>query len=86
MSAPGASRRLTSGELDLIRKVLTASGDENEADTWSALGRRTLTDDEREHVRALLLIEALSYGFEADGSMTREGRAVDDIIGKLMFY
>lgn len=86
MSVSGASRRLTSEELDVIRKVLSASGDETEIGIWSALGRRTLTDDEREHVRALLLTEALSYGFEKDGSMTREGRAVDDIIGKLMFY
>jgi hypothetical protein len=28
----------------------------------------------------------LKHGFETDGSLSPEGRAVDDIIGKLMFY
>jgi hypothetical protein len=28
----------------------------------------------------------LKYGLDADGSLAPEGRAIDDIIGKLMFY
>jgi hypothetical protein len=28
----------------------------------------------------------LKHGLEPDGSLQPEGRAIDDIIGKLMFY
>jgi hypothetical protein len=83
MMAEGKSR-LTKDELAFIRSVLAASGDE-----WGiaeALGRRRLTDEEREHVRGILVPEMLKHGLESDGSLPPEGRAIDDIIGKLMFY
>ena len=68
----------------ITQMVLDASGDE--LGISKALGRRTLTDDEREHIRRLLVQEMLKYGLEADGSPLRESRAIDDIIGKLTFY
>ena len=43
-------------------------------------------DEEREHLRGLLVPEMLKHDLEADGSLPPEGRAIDDIIGKLMFY
>jgi hypothetical protein len=79
-----ASRRLTKDELATIRKVLAASGDEY--GIAEALNRRGLTDEEREHLRGLLVPEMLKHGLEPDGSLQPEGRAIDDIIGKLMFY
>ena len=84
MTEAEASRRLTKDELAIIRRVLAASGDE-----WriaETLKRRRLTDEEREHLRGLLVPEMLKHGLEADGSLPPEGRAIDDIIGKLMFY
>jgi hypothetical protein len=51
-----------------------------------ALGRRRLTGEERKHVRDLLVPEMLKHGLDADGSLPLEGRAIDEIIGKLMFY
>jgi hypothetical protein len=84
MTEAGTNRRLTKDELAVIRGVLSASGDEHGIS--EALGRRRLTDEEREHVRGLLVPEMLKHGFETDGSLSPEGRAVDDIIGKLMFY
>ena len=51
-----------------------------------ALKRRRLTDEEREYLRGLLVPEMLKHGLEADGSLPPEGRAIDDIIGTLMFY
>jgi len=84
MTEAEASRRLTKDELAIIRRVLAASGDE-----WrlaEALKRRRLTDEEREHLRGLLVPEMLKHGLEADGSLPPEGRAIDDIIGKLTFY
>jgi hypothetical protein len=83
MMAAGKSR-LTKDELDFIQSVLAASGDE-----WGigkVLGHRRLTDEEREHVRDLLVPEMLKHGLESDGSLPPEGRAIDDLIGKLMFY
>jgi hypothetical protein len=84
MTEAEASRRLTKDELAIIRRALAASGDE-----WriaETLKRRRLTDEEREHLRDLLVPEMLKHGLEADGSLPPEGRAIDDIIGKLMFY
>jgi hypothetical protein len=66
------------------RGFFAASGDE-----WriaEALKCRRLTDEEREHLRGLLVPEILKHDLEADGSLPPEGRAIDDIIGKLMFY
>jgi hypothetical protein len=77
-------RALTKDELAVVRTVLAAAGDEWEI--AEVLGRRRLTDEEREHVRDLLVPEMLKYGLDADGSLAPEGRAIDDIIGKLMFY
>jgi hypothetical protein len=79
-----ASRRLTKDELATIRRVLAASGDEY--GIAEALNRRRLTDEERELLRGLLVPEMLKHGLEPDGSLQPEGRAIDDIIGKLMFY
>jgi hypothetical protein len=50
------------------------------------LGRRQFTDDERERIRRLLARKMLEAGLLPDGSPRREGRAIDDIIGKLTFY
>jgi hypothetical protein len=82
MKEPG--RALTKDELAVIGTVLAISGDEWEI--AEALGRRRLTDEERKHVRDLLVPEMLKHGLDADGSLPPEGRAIDDIIGKLMFY
>ena len=82
--AGAGNRRLTKEELAVIRRVLSASGDE-----WGiaeALGRRRLTDEEREQVRHLLVPEMLKHDLDADGSLPPEGQAIDDIIGNLMFY
>jgi hypothetical protein len=84
MTEPGRVLALTKDELAVVRRVLAASGDE-----WKiaeAFGRRRLTDDERKHVRDLLVPEMLKHGLDADGSLPPEGRAIDDIIGKLMLY
>jgi hypothetical protein len=84
MTEAGRGPALTEDELAVVRRVLAASGDE-----WGiadALGRRRLTDEEREHVRDLLVPEMLKHGLDADGSLPPEGQAIDDIIGKLMFY
>jgi hypothetical protein len=84
MTEDGTNRRLTKDELAVIRSVLSASGDEFRIS--EALGRRRLTDEEREHIRDLLVPEMLKHGLEADSSLPPEGRAIDDIIGKLTFY
>jgi hypothetical protein len=81
MTEAEASRRLTKDELAIIRRVLAASGDE-----WriaEALKRRRLTDEEREHLRGLLVPEILKHDLEADGSLPPEGRAIEDIIENL---
>jgi hypothetical protein len=84
MTEPGRRPALTEDELAVVRSILAASGDEREI--AEALGRRRLTDEERKHVRDLLVPEMLKHGLDADGSLPPEGRAIDDIIGKLTFY
>ena len=84
MTEPGRGPALKKDELAVVRSILAASGDEWEI--AEALGRRRLTDAERKHVRDLLVPEMLKHGLDADGSLPPEGRAIDDIIGKLTFY
>lgn len=84
MTEAGRDPALAEDELAVVRRVLAASGDEWEI--AEAFGRRRLTNEEREHVRHLLVPEMLKHGLDADGSLPPEGRAIDDIIGKLMFY
>jgi hypothetical protein len=80
------SRRLTDQELRTITSLLAATGEEEDRKISAALGRRSLTDDERERVRHLLGLELMERGVLPDGSLTEKGRAIDEIIGKLMFY
>lgn len=57
MTEPGRDPALTKDELAVVRKVLAASGDE-----WGiaeSFRRRRLTDEEREHLRELLVPEML---------------------------
>lgn len=81
-----SSRRLTEQELRTITSLLAATDDEEDREISSALGRRTLTDDERERVRHVLALELMERGVLPDGSLSEEGRAIDEVIGKLMFY
>jgi hypothetical protein len=69
----------------MITSLLAATGDEEDREISGALGRRTLTDDERERVRHLLALELMREVLP-DASLTEVGRAVDEIIGKLTFY
>ena len=55
----------------MIRSVLSASGDEHGIS--EALGRRRLTDEEREYVRGLLVPEMLKHGLEADSLSAARG-------------
>lgn len=80
------SREITEQELRTITSLLAAADEEEDREISAALGRRTLTDDERERVRHLLGLELMERGVLPDGSLTEEGRAIDEIIGKLMFY
>jgi hypothetical protein len=81
---PGKGPALTKDELAVVRTVLAASGDEWEI--AEALGRRRLTDEERKHVGDLLVPEMLNHGLDDDGSLPPQGRAIDDLIGKLMSF
>ncbi len=85
-ASPSDSSKLTADEFALVHKVLVASEDEEDRELAGAFGRRTLTDDERERVRRLLAREMLRYELLPDGSLPSEGRAIDAVIGKLMFY
>jgi hypothetical protein len=80
------SQRLTSQELRTITSLLADTDDKEDRRISGALGRRTLTDDERERIRHLLGLELMERGVLPDGSLSEEGRAIDEIIGKLMFY
>lgn len=91
---PGGLSRMSSGhrpklsedEFRFVRDVLRSSPEEEDREVADVLGRRHLTDDERERVRRLLVHKMLEAGLLPDGSPGREGRAIDDIIGKLTFY
>lgn len=50
------------------------------------LGRFSLTDEEREHLRSVLAAELCERGLDEEDEPTSYGRALDDVIGKLMFY
>lgn len=79
--------RLTEHEVNRIKSLLMTSDDEEEDQViLTVLGRRTLTDDERERVRHLLALMLMERGISADGSLNEDGRAIDEIIGKVMFY
>jgi hypothetical protein len=80
------SKRLTTEELAVVSSELGESDDQEDRDIARVLGRRQLTDDERERVRRLLAHRMLKYRLLPDGSLSSEGRAIDAIIGKLMFY
>jgi hypothetical protein len=80
------SQRLTEEELQTVTSLLESADDEEDREILGVIGRRTLTDDERERVRDLLALKLMERGVLPDGSMNEEGRAIDEIIGKLMFY
>ena len=86
MSSHDSDQRLTDAEYNVIIKILSKTDEEEDAVIAKALGRRTLTDDERERVRLLLADEMMKHGLLPDGSPTPEGRRVDTMIGKLMDY
>jgi hypothetical protein len=81
---PG-KRRLTEEEFRTITSLLTATDDEEDQAILSVLGRRILTDDERERVGDLLAVQLMAEVMP-DGSLTGEGKAIDEIIGKLMDF
>jgi hypothetical protein len=49
----------------------------------SEIGRRLLTTEEREALRAVLSEELAAAGLDADGEPTGYGRRLDDLIGRL---
>lgn len=78
--------KLSEEELRFVRDVLRLSPEEEDRELADVLGRRQLTDDERERIRHVLVHKMLEEGLLPDGSPRPEGRAIDDIIGKLTFY
>jgi hypothetical protein len=78
-------RRLTEQEFREITSLLAAADDEEDWAILGVLGRRVLTDDERERVRELLSVQLMAQVLP-DASLTVEGKAIDEIIGKLMDY
>jgi hypothetical protein len=66
--------------------LLEAADDDEDREILGVIGRRTMTDDERERVRDRLALKLMERGILPDGSMNEEGRVLDDIIGKLTFY
>jgi hypothetical protein len=81
----GPSDRLTEAELQTITSLLQEADDEEDREVLGVIGRRPLTDDERERIRDLLALQLMKRGVLADGSMNDEGRALDEIIGKLFY-
>jgi hypothetical protein len=82
----GDGSKLSEEELRFVQDALRLSPEEEDWDLADVLGRRHLTDDERERVRRVLVHKMLEGGLLPDGSPKSEGRAIDDIIGKLTFY
>jgi hypothetical protein len=82
----GDGSKLSEEELRFVQDVLRLSPEEEDWDLADVLGRRHLTNDERERVRRVLVHKMLEEGLLPNGSPRSEGRAIDDIIGKLMFY
>jgi hypothetical protein len=50
------------------------------------VGKATLTDEQREELREVLVDELFSTGLKPDGEPNERGLRLDDIIGSLMFY
>jgi hypothetical protein len=78
-------QRLTQQEFRTINSLLEAADDDQDRAIQGVVGRRRLTDDERERVRHLLAMQLMAEVLP-DASLTEEGKAIDDIIGKLADY
>jgi hypothetical protein len=75
-------RRMSAAQLSFVREVLDQDSEEDRA-IDGALGRRPLSQEEREHVRVLLSAHIV---LGSDGTPTPAGVAADDIIGLLRYY
>lgn len=79
------SHALSINERALLERVIR-SREPSLGSLLSSLGRLSLTDAEREDLRGVLAEELCERGLDEKDEPTPYGRAVDDVIGKLMFY
>jgi hypothetical protein len=75
----------TNDERELLRRVTVKFSPEVET-LVDAVGRRTLTDEEREVLRGALAHELSSLGLRDDSEPNEYGKELDDLIGRLMFF
>lgn len=72
-------------ERGLLRRVTVKYSPEIE-DLVDAVGRRPLTDEEREALRTGLAREMTSVGLREDSEPNEYGIELDDLIGRLMLF
>jgi hypothetical protein len=77
--------RLSLNERTLLERVVR-SREPTLVPLLERLGRLSLTDTEREDLRSALADELSERGLDKAEEPTSYGRALDDVIGKLMFY
>jgi len=81
----GHDVEFTSDERELLRRVTVKSSPEIE-NLVDAVGRRPLTDEEREVLRGGLALELSSLGLREDSEPNDYGKELDGLIGRLMFF
>lgn len=81
----GHDLEFTNDERELLRRVTVKSSPEIE-NLVDAVGRRPLTDEEREVLRGGLAHELSSLGLREDWEPNEYGKELDDLIGRLMFF
>jgi len=72
-------------ERQLLRRVTVKHSPEIE-NLVDVVGRRPLTDEEREALRTGLALEMTSVGLREDSEPNEYGVELDDLIGRLMFF
>lgn len=79
------ARGLSLNERTLLERVIR-SRKPSLAPRLDRLGHSSLTEEEREDLRSVLADELCERGLDEEDEPTSYGRALDDVIGKLMFY
>jgi hypothetical protein len=79
------ARGLSLNERTLLERVIR-SREPSLVPLLDRLGRLSLTEEEREDLRSVLADELCERGLDEEDEPTSYGRALDDVIGKLMFY
>ena len=72
-------------ERQLLRRVTVKHSSEI-SNLVDAVGRRPLTDEEREALRTGLAREMTSVGLKEDSEPNEYGIELDNLIGRLMFF